>query len=285
MRLKRVLILTTVLPLIVCLMAGCGGATPTPSKGQTPSTDAQGTGIETAKQVVREFLGNPSANVDYVGDFQTYTVSTYQLTCEGVEYLINKANGNIEGITYPPSALVGDTQGMTTEQIEQLASKINVREEEARTAAEALAVRLYPDFAILSLSKSETLGARPNPLRYHFEWRQMIGSVPTDNAVSIDVSPYTGNILHYIGFYVADLASFDSPSVSSDEARELARSVQVTGTVSNVSEPELRIVVDNGRKRCVWEATAQVDTGLATETCIVWVDAYSGEAKVRGWYR
>ena len=109
---------------------------------------------------------------------------------------------------------------------------------------------------------------------YQFEWVQVIDGALTPNRVFVSVNPGTGKVITYISQY-QPIESAGSPSLTREDAKAvvaarvletaIAASTEVSKLSAEVSfsqEPELRIVVKDGKQILVWRITAEAQGDL-----------------------
>lgn len=109
---------------------------------------------------------------------------------------------------------------------------------------------------------------------YEFEWVQVIDGALTPNSVLVQVNPGTGSVMAFIYLFqpvesagTSRLTSDDAKAVIADRVLEIAMATSQEETrpsleVSFLQNPELRIVVKEGKEILVWRITAEVQGDL-----------------------
>lgn len=151
-----------------------------------------------------------------------------------------------------------------------------ITQEEAQAIATAFAQKHCENLPIFALYRSElkNFGGYPDKTTtvmqaYEFEWIQVLDGALTPNSVLVDVNPGTGKVITYICRY-QPLESGGPPSLTKEDAKTtvadriaetVAESTKITnvpfGEVSFLEEPELRIVVKDGKQTLVWRVKAE----------------------------
>jgi len=158
---------------------------------------------------------------------------------------------------------------------------VSVTQEEAETIATQFAQKHCDNLPVFTLQTSELRGFDKSPnttatvMRvYEFEWVQVIDGALTPNSVLVDVNPGTGNVMAYIYRY-QPIESAGTPSLTSEDAKavvanrvlETARAAltaesKLSPEVSFLQDPELRIVVKDGKEILVWRMIAEAQGDL-----------------------
>jgi len=153
--------------------------------------------------------------------------------------------------------------------------------EDARIVATQFAEKHCDNLPIFTLQKSELRGFDQAPdstatvmRAYEFEWVQVLDGALTPNSVLIQVNPGTGNVMTYACRY-QPIEAAGAPSLSQEDAKavvanrvlEAAKAAFTTQSnlspgVSFLQEPELRIVVKDGKQVLVWRIIAEAQGDL-----------------------
>lgn len=154
-------------------------------------------------------------------------------------------------------------------------------QEDARIVATQFAEKHCDNLPIFTLQRSGLRGfdQAPNSTAtvmraYEFEWVQLLDGALTPNSVLIQVNPGTGNVMTYACRY-QPIEAAGAPSLSEEGAKavvakrvlEAAKAAFTTQSnlspkVSFLQEPELRIVVKDGKQVLVWRIVAEAQGDL-----------------------
>jgi hypothetical protein len=159
---------------------------------------------------------------------------------------------------------------------------VSLTQEDARIVATQFAEKHCDNLPVFTLQRSELKGfdQAPNSTAtvmraYEFEWVQVLDGALTPNSVLIQVNPGTGNVMTYAYRY-QPIESAGAPSLSQEDAKTIVadRVLETAGVastaegkpspdVSFLQEPELRIVVKDGKQVLVWRIVAEAQGDFA----------------------
>lgn len=159
--------------------------------------------------------------------------------------------------------------------------RVSITEKEAGDIATQFAEKHCDNLPIFTLRSSELRGFDGYPdssatvmRAYEFKWVQVIDGALTPNSVLVQVNPGTGKIMAYICRYQS-IRPAGAPSLTKEAAKAVVANrvlktamaastadSKLSPEVSFLQEPELRIVVKDGKQILVWRITAEAQGDL-----------------------
>lgn len=221
--------------------------------------------IDDAKDKVKKFIEQPSAEIDYKTIKYFPSITMYELNTNNCTFYVNTKTGDVQYAFYENSILNS--------------KEITLNMDNAEKIAYQYAMKKYSDFSKknMILVNHEMLDHGDVGKEYLFEWKEQLDGVYTQNSVIISVNPNTGEIISYIGNHDAVNISL-SPVISQTKAIETAK-LYAQNIFTPKIESKLQIVyVEGNLQKLAWviEINGKWDDGtIAYE--IVYIDAENGK--------
>jgi len=259
---KRAAIFLSLLVLIIPLMGGCSSSGAKGNPMASASTNER-IPVEVALESVREFLGDPEAQLD-LHDIETFPIyEAYVFTSEKYDIYVNTKSGEVVRAHF---------WGISNPEV-----KIDLAQAEA--IARDFAQKHYSDFdeqrMPLCISKFSDHGTSKE---YEFLWQEFRGKASVPNLVKVSISPATGQVMSYMGWRV-NVTISTKPKIDRNAALRIATDA-VSFEAVMIHEVRLSVWFDEeGNQVLHWSITLEGEPSkhFTVQGAEVVIDAFTGE--------